>query len=455
MNRIALIARAAAGALISLPAAAAEADLTALREEIAQLRQAYESRIAALETRLAAPAAKPGDAAGAAPQAAVAATRKPASEAAFNPAISLVLAGTYARLSQDPEKYAIAGFLPSGGEIGPPRRSFGLGESELGIAANIDPTLRGRLTFALAPEGGATVEEAFIQTLGLGHGATLKAGRFLSGIGYLNGQHAHAWDFADAPLAYQAMLGGRLKNDGVQLKWLAPTDLLVELGAEAASGGAFPSTDRNRNGATLGALFAHVGGDVGLSHSWRTGLSLLGTAPRDRQYEDADSAGVPVTNAFSGRSRTWIADFVWKWAPAGNASVRNLIVQGEYFQRRETGSLAFDVTGANRADAYAARQSGFYAQTVYQFMPHWRVGYRYDRLDAGTVSFGSTLNPADFPLLAAYKPQRNTVMADYSPSEYSRWRLQLARDQSRPQATDNQFWLQYVVSLGAHGAHAF
>jgi hypothetical protein len=455
MNRTSLIVLAASGVLASLPASASDVDLKALREEIAQMKQTYEQRIAALESRLVQTEAKAGNAEVSARQASVVASQKPASESAFNPAISLVLAGTYTRLSQDPNTYAIGGFAPTGGEVGPPRRSFGLGESELGIAANISPALRGRMTLALAPEGGAEVEEAYIQTLGFGQGATIKAGRFLSGIGYMNGQHAHTWDFADAPLAYKAMLGGQLKNDGAQLKWVAPSNLLVELGAEAASGGAFPSTDRNQNGATLGAIFAHVGGDAGVSNSWRAGLSLLSTSPRDRQYEDADSTGTTVTNAFSGRSRTWIADAIWKWAPNGNGSERNLIVQGEYFRRKETGDMAFDTAGANLVDDYASRQSGFYAQAVYQFMPHWRAGYRYDRLDSGNVTLGGTLNPADFPLLAAYKPKRNTVMVDYSPDHFSRWRLQLARDQSRPGATDNQLWLQYVVSLGAHGAHSY
>jgi hypothetical protein len=35
-------------------------------------------------------------------------------------------------------------------------------------------------------------------------------------------------------------------------------------------------------------------------------------------------------------------------------------------------------------------------------------------------------------------------------------RFQVARDTSRGAGrTDNQVWLQYVMSLGAHGAHKF
>jgi hypothetical protein len=47
-----------------------------------------------------------------------------------------------------------------------------------------------------------------------------------------------------------------------------------------------------------------------------------------------------------------------------------------------------------------------------------------------------------------------TAMVDFSNSEFSRFRLQLAEDKSRPQS-DTQFFFQYVVSIGAHGAHQF
>jgi len=55
----------------------------------------------------------------------------------------------------------------------------------------------------------------------------------------------------------------------------------------------------------------------------------------------------------------------------------------------------------------------------------------------------------------AYTPTRSTLMVDYNPSEFSRLRLQLAQDKSREGLTDNQIFLQYVMSLGAHGAHQF
>ena len=206
MNRTSIAVLAASGLLASLPASAADADLNALRDEIRQLRDSYEQRIAALEARLAQAENQAGAAERSAREATVAASQKPASEAAFNPGIYAILSGTYTRLSQDPHRYSIGGFVPPGDELGPPRRSFSVGESEIGLSANVDQLFRGQLTIALPPErGGAEVEEAYIQTLGLGHGATLKAGRFLS-IGYLNGQHPHS-GLRRCAVGYKAMLG--------------------------------------------------------------------------------------------------------------------------------------------------------------------------------------------------------------------------------------------------------
>src|SRR3954464_12138354 len=187
---------------------------------------------------------------------------KPATNA-FNPDISLILQGTAARSSQNPNDYQITGFAPSGGEVAPPRRGFSLGESELVVSSNIDPYFRGQLVAALTPDNSVEVEEAFFQTLALGRGFTIKGGRFLSSIGYQNQIHQHAWDFQDAPLPYKAFLGGRLNDDGVQAKWLAPTDLLVELGTELGRGRTFPGSDPNKNGAGMWSLFGHVGGDAG------------------------------------------------------------------------------------------------------------------------------------------------------------------------------------------------
>ena len=125
-----------------------QSDINALRHEIDAMRAAYEARLQALEQRLKAAeasAATPVPPVATAAPAAPAASGTPLSGApviassggganAFNPAISLILSGAYARTSQDPANYAISGFqLPAGAEVGPGTRGFSLAESELGF----------------------------------------------------------------------------------------------------------------------------------------------------------------------------------------------------------------------------------------------------------------------------------------------------------------------------------
>ncbi|MBC7379570.1 MAG: hypothetical protein H7346_19295, partial [Burkholderiaceae bacterium] len=243
------------------------ADISSLRQEIEAMRASYEARLQALERRLQA-----AESAQAAPPSSTTA----GSANSFNPAISLILSGGFQRTSQDPANYRISGIqLPTGSGAGPGSRGFSLAESELGLSASIDPWLRGATAISLHADNTVSVEEAYIQTTGLDHGLSLKAGRFFSGIGYLNAQHAHTWDFVDNPLAYQAFLGTQYGDDGVQLRWLAPTDQYIELGAELGRGRSFPGSDSGRNGAGMAALTAHTGGDIGASHNWRAGLSML------------------------------------------------------------------------------------------------------------------------------------------------------------------------------------
>ncbi|MCL2524721.1 MAG: porin [Betaproteobacteria bacterium] len=431
------------------------AEIQRLRQDIDALRASYETRLQALERRLqAAEAAGQSAASAPAPVAAASADVSPAAPAplpaavgganAFNPAVSLILSGLYARTSRDPDRYAIGGFaLPPDAEIGPGRRGFSLAETELGFTASIDPWFQGAAYIALAPDNSVSVEGAYIQTTGLGHGLTLKAGRFYSSVGYLNAQHAHAWDFVDAPLAYQAMLGRQYTDDGVQLKWLAPTDAFIEIGLELGRGLSFPGNGDSRNGAGMVALSAHTGGDIGDSHSWRAGVSVLDAKASGQTLQGLDAAGDETSGEFSGRTRVWIADAVWKWAPNGNAARTSFTLQGEYLRSRRDGDLMDESGGVA---GYRPAQSGWYLQGVYQFMPRWRVGLRAERLrgdDSGPFA------------LAGHHPRKNSLMLDYRPSEFSRLRLQFAQDRSSPAGKDNQVFLQYQMSLGAHGAHSY
>ena len=429
-------------------------DVQALRQEIEAIRAEYEARLNALEQRLQAAeaaAAAPAPSAPVLPP--VTAASPGGGPNAFNPAVSLILSGLYTRTSQDPANYAITGVqLPGSVSIGPGTRGFSLSESELGLAASVDPWFRGAANIAVEPDNTVSVEEAYFQTTSLGHGFSLKAGRFFSSIGYLNPQHMHTWDFVDNPLAYQAFLDTQYGDDGVQLSWIAPTDQYIELGAELGRGRSFPGTDTGRNGPGMVAIIAHTGGDVGDSNSWRAGLSMLDAKADDQSLAATNTAGQKVTNAFSGSTRVWVADAIWKWAPHGNAVYTNFKLQGEFLRSVRGGTLDYDVAGIDRAGAYRAVQSGWYLQGVYQPIRYWRVGLRTEQVSPGTPEYG--LNAALLPRID-YRPHKNSLMVDYSPSEFSRVRLQFARDSARQNFQDNQLFVQYLMSLGAHGAHTF
>lgn len=410
-----------------------------LQQELQQIRQEYEQRIKALEQEQVnanTPAVTPG----------------PAPSNAFNPDISLVLDGRFASYQQNPDNYRLPGFT-LGDEGGLAREGFAIGESELTLSSNADQVFRAQATVSFGNDGGSTttsVEEAFFETLGLGDGFTIRGGRFKSAVGYLNQQHAHAWDFADAPLVYAAFWNGSYNDDGVRVSWVAPTDLYLELGAEAFAGEQFPSGGKASPGAGAKVAYLNLGGDIGDSQSWQAGVSWYTADPQQRETATATDIA-----SFSGGSDVAGLNGVWKWAPEGNYKDRFVKVQGEYFRRHEDGIV--DMLTSGDRTSYHGTQDGYYLQVAWQFMPQWRTGLRYDALHsdnrgADLVGTG-VLDEAGLANLGI-NPSRTSAMVEWDPSEFSRIRLQFNRDDSAAQ-TDNQVILQYTLSLGTHGAHAY
>ena len=190
-------------------------------------------------------------------------------------------------------------------------------------------------------------------------------------------------------------------------------------------------------------MHARFGGDVGISNSWLAGLSWLSTESTDRESGDEDD---PLL--FSGDSDLLMAEFVWKWAPNGNWKQRNFKFQAEYLWRDEKGMYELPGNGELPWDA---SQEGWYMQAVYQPRPGWRFGARYDALSGGYpgAAFAGTLLDS-----SGSDPLRYSLMAGWSHSEFSRLRLQYTHDEAG-MADDEQWGLQYIYSIGAHGAHSF
>ena len=135
------------------------------------------------------------------------------------------------------------------------------------------------------------------------------------------------------------------------------------------------------------------------------------------------------------------------------SSYRSLTWQSEYLGLLSSGDLALASDGlVHSADK---KQGGFYSQLLWRFdQPgRWRVGARFDLLDQNSYTVDGTRQSLDNML------QRYTTMLEYSPTEFSRFRLQYAYDRSRfldgARKDVHEVLLQMNIAIGPHGAHSF
>ena len=434
----ALIAVAVGIALSPPVMAQSTTDSAAILKEIKALKEAYEKRTAELEKKIKALQAKQTQqsAKGSAP----ASTGRNIKDNSFNPSIGLVLNGKSASFSRRtaPE---IAGFgIGEEGERG--SEGLSIDETELNFSANIDDKFYGSTTAAIVREDGedkVELEEAYLQTLpgsGLPDGFRIKAGRAFWTIGYLNEQHAHADDFADRPLPYRVYLNKAYNDDGLEFSYVLPTDQYAEIGGGVFRGDDFPAGGTVSGMGGLSA-YARTGGDIGDNQSWRVGAYTLRSDAVSRATEEG-------ALTFVGNSYLYAADLRYTLAPTGNAKNQEIILQGEYFRRLEDGTynnLAYDET-----------TSGWYVQGVYKFAPALRIGARYSRMETADTPAGLAGTAVD---AGEHNPETYSVMADWTNSEYGRIRFQYNIEDLTDGVTDRQFYIQYVMSLGAHGAHSY
>ncbi|MFT5789010.1 MAG: hypothetical protein ACI8SJ_001118 [Shewanella sp.] len=363
-----------------------------------------------------------------------------------NPAISAVLDGYY-QSAERPMSERVEG--------------FGLGHTEVAMSANIDDMFYGKLTAVIEMHDGETelgLEEAFIQTLAMPYGLSMRAGRFLSDIGYLNNQHVHTDAFSDRPAAYRAFLGSHYFDDGVRLNYVAPTDLYWTMGLEAFKGDSMRAADehneRDYKSTGVYTAFTKIGGDAGINGSWQTGLSYLRNENGRMTADEHDHAAVLDEHDHSHSAQytgenTYVADFVYKWAPNGNYKYQHLTLSGEYFRVTDFKPLEEEYAEHDAHDEGKDYQDGWYLSGVYQLSPHWSAGLRYGQVDT-QMMHDDHFDPQ--------KLKETEVSLAWHQSHFSTVRLQYTNQQGTNFdgiEDDNVITLQYVMTLGAHGAHQF
>ena len=375
-----------------------------------------------------------------------------------NPYTSVILNGYYADFSKEGD-LRVPGF-PLGPDVTAGKPGMQLGESEIGLYGNVDPYLYASAVFSFAPDNGVAVEEAFLQTTSLPFGFIAKAGRFHSSIGYLNVFHRHADDFIDTPLVYSAFLNGQLADDGIQLRWLAPTNVLLEFGTELLNGQTWPATGSSNMGKGTTTQFVKLADDVGEGGSYLLGLSHVDTSAIYRLSGGDDPASHAHGLSFTGTNTLNVASLVFKWSPLGNAKYTLFKFQSEYFDGDEHGRYqVLDGTGAPTATTIdltgsrGVKRSGLYAQAVYKFFERWRVAVRQSEVSSDLVKDPTAVGTElERPGTA---PSVTSAMVEFWPSEFSQFRVQYSSDQTVPSHPVDRFYLQYIITLGAHAAHTY
>jgi len=406
---------------------------------------------------------------------------------AFNPAISVIPDVAYFRDNRSGGSSELVeeadGFhgvhAEEGHEHGGLVEGFNLRETELAFTAAVDPYFDAAAYLAIHGEG-IEAEEVYFQTRALPAGLQVRGGKFLSGIGYVNRQHPHQWDFVDQNLAYELLFGGHgLAEKGVQVTWLPNLPVYLQLGVEALQGenekfanyvGPEEEHDEGHEhgegeehddahvlshqaGPRLFTGFARVAPDLGYSSAFQVGVSF-GHAGKHQEIHDHDGDGVPEA-VFDGTGSFWGMDVVYKYDSPRQYGAGDLTVQGEYFRRtRDMPVLGVDLSAVYKND-------GWYAQTVYGIAPRFQLAARMSQagLTNQRLLTGAFAEMVEGGARVDYETSSQySVAGTFNPTEFSRLRVQYNRGAiwvGSEKETFSQLFVQFQVSMGAHGAHRF
>jgi hypothetical protein len=437
-HRGALATLVASFVVIAIPCTAQPAQdagaAQALRGEIDRLKQDFDARLAALESRLAAlEGAGQAAAGGAAPaspggtQPAQPTAQVPAgAEGGGGPSGSLPVYGAAAGGSKvfNPDMAVIGNFIGAAGD-NPinPLPALALPESEVSMQAIVDPYARADFFFSFGEEGVA-VEEGYLTFPTLPGGLLMKVGRQYQAFGKANTLHAHVLPWADRPLVTTNLLGGDepLADAGISVARLIPNPwIFLEATGQVSRGSGnevFHGTERSDL-----SYVAHLRGYRDLSES--ANIDLGGS------YAFGHNSSGVVDGADVGRFTTSLfgIDATVRWRPLQRAIYHSFLGRGEViWSQREQPNGRQDATG-------------FYVSGDYQFARRWFAGLRFDRSDRADD--------------AAVHDTGQSFIVTYWPSEFSQVRGEYRRTKYVEGETANEFLFQFQFAIGAHGAHPF
>src|SRR5467141_1197423 len=300
--------------------------------------------------------------------------------------------------------------------------SLELHESELGVQAIIDPYARGDF-FVSFGEKDVSVEEGYITFTSLPKGFVARVGKMRAAFGKVNTIHNHALDYIDRPLATVNLLGGEdgIDDAGVSVTriFAGPKDLFLEGTAQVFRG---DSADVFlANGRKDVSVVGHFRGYKDLSES--TNLDIGFSYARGHNNTGSSF----LTNLYG-------ADTTLRWKPLRRAVYNSLMWRNEFFWSNRD-QLSTAITPET------VHAFGLYSSLNYRVNRRWTVGGRFDRSDRAT---NSALTDTGFSSIVTYWP-----------SEFSQIRGQYRFGRYAGGLTANEFLMQVLFVLGAHGAHPF
>ncbi len=323
----------------------------------------------------------------------------------------------------NPDMGIIGNFIgATGRNLINPYPGLSLQESEVSLQAVVDPYARADFFLAIGEEG-IEVEEGYVTFPAVPGGFRVRAGRMRAAFGRTNTFHNHTLPWVDRPLVAFNLMGGSLKeadvgikDAGVSVSRILPAQggIFLEATGEVYrgdSGTLFQASQRS-DVSTVG----HIKAYRDLSES--TNLELGGSYARG--HNDLGSSYI---------TQLYGADATLRWRPLRRAIYHSFAARSELvWSRREEA-------------ATTQRAFGLFGSMEYQLARRWFVGGRYDwservRNEAQHDSGGS-------------------LVLTFWPSEFDQIRAQLRHTRYAEGQTANELLLQFLFTLGAHGAHPF
>jgi hypothetical protein len=321
-------------------------------------------------------------------------------------------------------------------------------EGEIGLQAIIDPYARADVFISFG-ETGVNLEEAFLTFTSLPGGLRARVGKMRAEFGKVNTQHNHVLPWTDRPLMSENLTGGEdgLDDTGFSLTRVlpAPKGIFLEATGQLFRGDSSNvfTAGKRSNVSTVGHLRSY--GDLSESTNLEIGASIARGHNDGSPYQVCtDNCGPTPGFVYDPNARyvttLYGSDISLRWKPLRRAVYHSLLLRNELVLSHR------DQLGGQRTAV------GTYGMAEYRVNRLWTVGARYDyseRAREAGVDKG-------FSALLTYWPSEfSQIRAQYRFTNYAPFTSPFDFTTFAKRQLANELRFQFLLVMGAHGAHPF